>query len=1101
MEAFDKFHQERTQDFWGGHYSGVYRGIVVETNDPLRMHRIRVKVLDLYNQNEKTENILWATMANWFGGGPSAGSWVSASIGDFVWVTFERGHPYNPVVVGFADPTRIKNYVLDSIYGPPPVPFDEKGEISEKPEYSNEDYLPKDQRPYSMGFKSPYGQEVILNYTGFFPETHKEKPVESGVDAVSSKDFQSSTNPPEPNKPDTKYMAFISGYGTTLIMHDAGHDWQKEINGNKIKDEQYQIDRYKYNLEFLNESKAEGKDQRRFEVRTRAGHKIELRDVGFNKSRQGEYGNSIALTDKTQDERWIKHRTKGGHLFQMIDIGFDAEQDQFYKRLNKTESGADVENENLDLEGQDKRLIRIQTRHGNRMLFDDRGSDSTEAHIKEEPRGIGISIQTRRGHYLGLCDRDEYNAIALQSARGQGMFISDKDQYVALSTETAERISPVREGAYGAEWPTAPWRKTDPETNTHHLVLDNKNQAARLKTPKLQGLEFRDGNPESTEECSKPAWAEMRDIHDRGIYFNSDQGYFIMRGKPEKKDTTATTTGATITPSTTTNSTVPVATPDKYTLINVDTSRETQESKKNKSKQWIVVEDNDLGQISVRNETGTIKIMATDNTVFIGGKNIAIEALENITLRAGKEITLQAAQVSNPTHWTVKGGSVGTNKLLTCETMEGRHLGIRYEPGPAQAPPVPMQQPEPQPKVEEKEVSEHKPEDEKPDPCKSGEYKDDQKKADDAKKKAFDSKKKAEDAYNKALDSRKNANSKLKSLHNERMSGGSSSSGYQQAKTEADAAVKQFKDDKGKAKEAIDENKKDYDDYVQAQETANNRCAKEKCDDAKEALKQANAEYKRASTARDGDKEGDLEKRKEEAKKKVDEAKKKEKQACEKKKGARNTKRGCAPNKAESGDIPSMGGGGGPGGNTPPSGGGGGTPPVDPPEVITPSADEFPESDVLPPPPYEPNPPDPLSDESPDGGNGGVLWYGVSETWLQEIVEKGILLSSLANNKNDPSNLNVVSEFIELASRIETAKGKDFVELSQRRYGGRGVILRIKAVEDTALLIENQINSDPNPANETIKTFNYIDNILPEYIEVYEIIPELPSLLVPIIKK
>lgn len=1095
MEVFDKFHQERNQDFWGGHYSGIYRGIVVETNDPLRMHRVRVKVIDLYNKNEKTENILWSTMANWFGGGPNAGSWVSPSIGDLVWVTFERGHPYNPVVVGFADPTRVKGYVLDSIYGPPPVPFDEKGQIADKPEYQNEPYLPKDERPYSMGFKSPYGQEIILNYTGFFPETHKKKPVEVGVDAVSSKEFQISKKEPEVNKPDTKYMAFISGYGTTLIMHDAGHDWQQEIAGDKIKDEQYLTERYRYNLEFLNESAPENRDQRRFEVRTRAGHKIELRDVGFNKSRQGEYGDSILLTKSVEDERWMKYRTKGGHLLQMIDIGFDAEQDQFYKTLNKAEFGSKTENENLDLKGSDKRLIRIQTRHGNRMLFDDRGSDSKEAHIKEDPRGIGISIQTRRGHYLGLCDRDEYNAIALQSARGQGMFISDKDQYVALSTETAERISPIREGAYGAEWPTAPWRKTDPETNTHHLVLDNKNQATRLKTPKLQGIEFRDGNPESNEECSKPAWAEIRDIHDRGMYFNSDKGYFIMRGKPEKKDQAASPV---ITPSSGPVST-PIATPDKYTLIEVDTSRETQESKKNKSKQWIVIEDNDLGQVSVRNETGTIKILATDNTVFIGGKNIAIEALENITLKAGKEITLQAAQGFNPTHWTVKGGSVGTNKLLTCETMEGRHLGIRYEPGPAQSPPVPMQQPSPQPKVEVKEIEEHKPEDEKPDPCKSGEYKDDQQKADEAKKKALDSKKKAEDAYNKALDSRKNANSKLKSVYDTRKSNGSSSNEYKQAKTEADASVKQFKNDKDEAKKAINENKKDYDDYVSAQEIANNRCAKEKCDDAKQELKKANEEYKRASTARDGDKEGDLEKRKTEAKKKVDEAKQKEKKACEKKKGARLTKRGCAPNKAESGDIPPMAGGGGPGGNTPPSiDNNNSTPPVDPPEPIEPGADESPETNVIPPPPLEPNLPDPLDE---DANSGGVLWYGVSEVWLQEIIDKGLLLSSLANIKNDPNNIGLISDSIELSAKIETAKGKDFVELSQKRYGGRGVILRIKSLEDTTLLIENKINFDLNPQNETIKTFNYFDNIGPAYIEVYEMVPELSTLSVPIIKK
>src|SRR6185369_6859294 len=102
--VWSKFLHKRKEDLFHK-YTGWYRAIVVDTNDPLRMHRIRFKIPELHNNDSKSEDLPWAAPAFSFGG-HGAGAWSHPCIGDIVWIVFEKGHPYSPIWTGAADATR-----------------------------------------------------------------------------------------------------------------------------------------------------------------------------------------------------------------------------------------------------------------------------------------------------------------------------------------------------------------------------------------------------------------------------------------------------------------------------------------------------------------------------------------------------------------------------------------------------------------------------------------------------------------------------------------------------------------------------------------------------------------------------------------------------------------------------------------------------------------------------------------------------------------------------------------------------------------------------------------------------------------------------------
>lgn len=72
-------------------FFGVYRGVVVETNDPLSKGRIKLRVPQVL-ANEITD---WA----WFVHIPG-NTFVLPSIGAGVWVQFEGGDPAYPIWIG-----------------------------------------------------------------------------------------------------------------------------------------------------------------------------------------------------------------------------------------------------------------------------------------------------------------------------------------------------------------------------------------------------------------------------------------------------------------------------------------------------------------------------------------------------------------------------------------------------------------------------------------------------------------------------------------------------------------------------------------------------------------------------------------------------------------------------------------------------------------------------------------------------------------------------------------------------------------------------------------------------------------------------------------
>ncbi len=168
----------------------------------------------------------------------------------------------------------------------------------------------------------------------------KNPPPPPDHDAIQASQFNQQQVPPEVNNPDRKYMARVTKYGHIFIMGDQGYHWQKgtststetvtatiqeldsqgspigtptdagtfqttvnselgEFTGDFQKDEEFETKRWKALQKLLNEGKpkAEDGDQRRIEARTRYGHKLEMRDVGWaqespkaSKTREGEFG-------------------------------------------------------------------------------------------------------------------------------------------------------------------------------------------------------------------------------------------------------------------------------------------------------------------------------------------------------------------------------------------------------------------------------------------------------------------------------------------------------------------------------------------------------------------------------------------------------------------------------------------------------------------------------------------------------------------------------------------------------------------------------------------------------------------------------------------
>ena len=643
---WNKFRQQRVAPL-SQRYPGFYRGLVIETNDPLQWHRIRFKCPELHDHTLKPEELPWADRAPSLGG-KNAGSWTHPIIGDVVWITFEKQHPYAPIWIGFAMGTRRKRYPLESIYTESPLAVKLDGTPDEQPSDFLREYLPKDLRPMSSGWKDRYGSSEINSSVGFFPIEHDVLPASTGTDAVAKKGFKAGFTP-EANRPDKKYLCRITKYGTYDLHSDVGYYWKKpssengngssegEFEGDFDNDRPFEIDRYKYLTKLFNENEpnSQFRDQRRYECRTRAGHKFEMRDVGWAqkaggrvvcedagecKSRTDEYGEPRVLSRWTEsDERWIKLRTKGGHLFQAIDTGFHPQDDEFYKRLLLEEIGPDVDGEeDAEWTKRDARQIRLVTRWGTKFVLDDRGSDGIDAEGEEKPRANGWMLKTRRswttepstprGFAIEANDKDELNTTRWYTPKSKIIEMNDRKDYVLFCTDMKSEISREWKKLRENEFALGIGMTQNPEEDTYHLKLDKANGYIRLKTaaggdngrrpePERfsssktglnQGIEMRDGR-----QGQDGPWTELVDIDHRGFWLSRDQKLGVWRAADG-------------------------------------------------SEQYVMIHDGDK-TIVIRNneEDGKVQLYCLGDVEVIS-KNVAFKAEEKVTFKAGQEICFEA---------------------------------------------------------------------------------------------------------------------------------------------------------------------------------------------------------------------------------------------------------------------------------------------------------------------------------------------------------------------------------------------------------------------------------------------------------------------------
>ena len=363
-----------------------------------------------------------------------------------------------------------------------------------------------------------------------------------------------------------------------------------EFSGDFKLDRKYEVERWLYNQKLINEDRpvswgkgdknvdwnADFGDSRRIEMLTRYGHKIEMRDVGWaqpgefdakhkfaksSKSRLGEFSKNesdrrFLSVSKSWDFRWIKIRTKGGMLFQAYDRGNDPENDKFVKRPLLEEAGHRTEREDLWWWDRDARWMRLVTRHGFKLVLDDRGTSETEADKVESPRGNGFLVKGRRspgaqgrttdkgnprGFSFEFNENDLLNRTLWGSPSGQAMEINDRYQYIMMASTLGQNFQEKYRGVEENEFNRIPMVMGNSEFSTQHLKIDLQNEYIRLKTRAGQGFgpmystgssggklnagfEARDGNT-----SGDGSWVEIVDSSDRGLWLSENTKLAALR--------------------------------------------------------------------------------------------------------------------------------------------------------------------------------------------------------------------------------------------------------------------------------------------------------------------------------------------------------------------------------------------------------------------------------------------------------------------------------------------------------------------------------------------------------------------------------------------
>jgi len=581
--AWNAFFQTRTKPL-NLRFPGSYRAVVVETNDALQSRRIKFKIPDLHDWDLKPEDCPWAVTASDLGG-KRAGRFSYPCIGDWVWISFEKNHPYGPICTGFATPTRRKFYALPSLYGETQIPVGQNSDIADKPQDYNKDYLPKDGRPMSHGWQDRYGNLDMHDATGFFPTEHDITPPPAEADPLSKGKFSQAANKPIANNPDSKMMLRATKYGMILLQSDVGYNWKLngdkgEFSGDFDKDEKFEIKRWLDLQKIIHEDHPTSYDMRKIMFLSRYGNKLEMRDVGWNSSRPGEWSDQKKTIGSGDDQRWVKLRTKGGMLIELCDIGFDPENDEFVSRLLLDEA----KNTYLDREDQysktksdwnqygsrDMRMLRFVTRSGIKIVADDRGShdggkylapfsSSAAARLNQEI-GIGVLIKGRatpgakadyakksgdpRGYFWQFDERPSKNHTAWGTPLGQVMGMDDNEESLTICSRLPD-VPTKWKYLDDNEFLDKSIDSQEAAAKTHHLIIDHGRELIRLKTRaghgdaskgkklgeaasgEFAGLEIHDAPQDDP-------WTEVIDHDKRGMWFSRKNSLGVWRAKDGK---------------------------------------------------------------------------------------------------------------------------------------------------------------------------------------------------------------------------------------------------------------------------------------------------------------------------------------------------------------------------------------------------------------------------------------------------------------------------------------------------------------------------------------------------------------------------------------
>lgn len=628
---FEEFMALRERTLWR-RFPGRYRAMVVETNDPLNMRRVRFRCPDLHDQDVKAENCQWALPA-FAAGGPRCGSFTSPCIGDYIWIEFEREHPYGPVWTGFAPPSRRAWYPIPSVYTSSPQAISDLGPNGSQ-QYTltavndyDLNYTPDDDRPMSSGFQDRYGNLDIFSAVGFFPTTHNGQEAAVGTDPLTQQTYTDVLGTPLDNVPDSKYTARVSKYGHIFMQCDQGYDWSNEFAGDYTKDDPFEIARWKYLQRLLTEDHHSSYDARKAQIISRYGSFFEIRDTGWaqpgpmsSKSRPGEYGTGDPVflsTEENLDLRWVKLRSKAGHIRQQIDIGADPDKNVDIQRLLINEVGPKADGEDQYWQGRDGRQIRDVSAHGFKAVIFDAGSDPIDPRGKETPRGTGILLKGRRsggqnntgdqrGFFWQFDERETHNATTWGSPLGLAHEMNDLEQYIGIAARVSKFSEPWA-NVKDNEFLTTSLSSKQPWSNCHCLWIDLNNEFVSLKTrggkgdgpfvaasgsvlvpvgaQGQQGLEMRDG------KTGDGPWVEILEGDGRGLWFSHNQNLGVWRAK-------------------------------------------------NGSDMAIWLDDGS-GAICVRNAVGRIQVVCAGNvdvigqTVNISGTNVNIAAQNSVTIQGG----------------------------------------------------------------------------------------------------------------------------------------------------------------------------------------------------------------------------------------------------------------------------------------------------------------------------------------------------------------------------------------------------------------------------------------------------------------------------------